>query len=605
MLLKIERRVILRVMRVTGVMTLMMKMMTLVTHVVYHGKKCRSSSHSGAASESSGGRAAGVESSESDDVDDVDVDVDNVEEDDANVEADDGPAANIQASHVRAGDEHVIESQIMLTAASNTTTGGSGDVRKKSNKDVKKVHFEAVKTRSSPCVRALQSQPAENVFVDLEEHPTATSPVVVPEVSVTGSWPPSQANATTDPSQTIVVDQLAAAATITTVVEEIAAATVIEEEAAVDMQVYQITPAEIAMHESERVQETTEQVAEGSVPPVDGVIVAKSEVGEEPTARELVVNDVVQDEVVDSNVQDEAHVVAQDEGDSVVDRVCGDFTPPSCSLRLDSIFVATPPEESRASAQATPVAPQAFVVLKCTMSKLMMMKYSCGGNNMNMKTQQQKEKPLQPKENMVRLLHKEDIATPRSLIRKVRVTRPSQYLLPPYSTLQPSEDDEAVYNEVIKHTTDSNSKIKDIRVIDIDGRWVMLGELANCVREIGQLLFPVLQKLGPGPDDGHWYVLSLNLKAKRFEVLDSLREEDSPSLLEHATRYMNAIKKAWLISYKDSHKQIQDYELVYIDVLKQENDIDCGFFTFMFLELSNQKKILLSRMTKYQHLEKS
>ena len=87
--------------------------------------------------------------------------------------------------------------------------------------------------------------------------------------------------------------------------------------------------------------------------------------------------------------------------------------------------------------------------------------------------------------------------------------------------------------------------------------------------------------MGPGLDDGHWYVLSLNLKAKRFEVLDSLREEDSPSLLEHATRYMNAIKKAWLISYKDSHKQIQDYELVYIDVLKQENGLvvySCLFF---------------------------
>ena len=82
-----------------------------------------------------------------------------------------------------------------------------------------------------------------------------------------------------------------------------------------------------------------------------------------------------------------------------------------------------------------------------------------------------------------------------------------------------------------------------------------------------------MQKLGRGPDDGHWYVLSLNLRAKRFEVLDSLRDQYSPSLLEHATRYMNAIKKAWLINYKDSHKQIEDYELVYIDVLKHENGL--------------------------------
>ncbi|KAE8799010.1 hypothetical protein D1007_25631 [Hordeum vulgare] len=552
--------------------------------VVYHGKKHCSSSCCGAACEASVSRVAGVESSESDDADDVDADIDNVEEDDANVKADDGAIANIQASPVSAGDEPVIESQIMFTAASYMTLGGSGggmcsqrgvtdtrtesatdssmkqcgaqlikalaykrrrknlklpssprpatpcdpappsemdvhaavkqivveelgigvaekgsgdvipasthkkqvtrsysghlrnksvllsrhqvslhQVRKKSNKVVKKVRFEVVKTRSSPRLRALQSQPAEIVFVDLEGQPTATSPVVVPEVSVTCSSPPSQADAAADPSQTISIGQLAAAATITVVVEEIAAATVIEEEATVDMQVEHITPSEIV----EPVEETTEQVVEGSVPPVAGVIATESEAGEQQTAP--VVNDVVQDEAVDANVQDEVHVAAQDEvqaeagdvqaedgGDFVMDRVPGDLTPPSFSLDPDSIFAGMPLEESRASAQ---------------------------------------------------------------------------------------------------------------------------------------LLFPTLQKLGMGPDDGHWYVLSLNLKVKRFEVLDSLREEDSPSLLEHATRYMNAIKKAWLISYKDSHKQIQDSQLVYIDVLKQENGIDFGFFTFMFLELWNGKMI--------------
>ena len=86
-------------------------------------------------------------------------------------------------------------------------------------------------------------------------------------------------------------------------------------------------------------------------------------------------------------------------------------------------------------------------------------------------------------------------------------------------------------------------------------------------------------------------MLSLNLRAKRFEVLDLLREQDSPSLLEHATRYMNAIKKAWLINYRDSHKQIQEYELVYIDVLKHDDglvvDYSLSFLTphYMFLSL--------------------
>uniref|UniRef100_N1R4Y5 Ubiquitin-like protease family profile domain-containing protein n=1 Tax=Aegilops tauschii TaxID=37682 RepID=N1R4Y5_AEGTA len=105
------------------------------------------------------------------------------------------------------------------------------------------------------------------------------------------------------------------------------------------------------------------------------------------------------------------------------------------------------------------------------------------------------------------------------------------------------------------------------------------------------LLFPTLQKLGPLPKDRHWYVLCLNLKAKRFEVIDSLWPQDSPSLITHATKLMNVIKKAWLIAYKDSSKQIQDYDLVYIDVFKQDNGTDCGFFAFKILEFWDGKNI--------------
>lgn len=47
---------------------------------------------------------------------------------------------------------------------------------------------------------------------------------------------------------------------------------------------------------------------------------------------------------------------------------------------------------------------------------------------------------------------------------------------------------EAIYAEVIKHTTDSvDSRIKHIRVIDIDGWWVTLEELANSVKEGGHV----------------------------------------------------------------------------------------------------------------------
>ena len=86
-------------------------------------------------------------------------------------------------------------------------------------------------------------------------------------------------------------------------------------------------------------------------------------------------------------------------------------------------------------------------------------------------------------------------------------------------------------------------------------------------------VFPVLQRLGTKKTDpSHWYVLSVNMRAKRFEVLDSLRGENDEEMIEQATSLMDAIKSAFLISYSSSKKDIQDYELVYIDVLKQKNE---------------------------------
>ena len=66
-------------------------------------------------------------------------------------------------------------------------------------------------------------------------------------------------------------------------------------------------------------------------------------------------------------------------------------------------------------------------------------------------------------------------------------------------------------------------------------------------------------------------MLSINMDAKRFEILDSLRDENDEEMIEHATRLVDAIKAMYLVNYKDSKKQIQDFELVYIPVPKQDN----------------------------------
>ncbi|KAM0895068.1 hypothetical protein ACQ4PT_024057 [Festuca glaucescens] len=109
------------------------------------------------------------------------------------------------------------------------------------------------------------------------------------------------------------------------------------------------------------------------------------------------------------------------------------------------------------------------------------------------------------------------------------------------------------------------------------------------------LSFPVLQTLGVPRKGkkpiGHWYVLSLNMGAKRFEILDSIRGEDDMDKIEHANKLVEAIKTMYKINYSDSYRQIDDFELMYIPVPKQKKGTDCGFFMLKFLELWNDSVV--------------
>lgn len=92
------------------------------------------------------------------------------------------------------------------------------------------------------------------------------------------------------------------------------------------------------------------------------------------------------------------------------------------------------------------------------------------------------------------------------------------------------------------------------------------------------LSFPVLQESSQGSKEGnHWYVLSLNFEAGRFEALDSLRGGDSESLKDHASTLMNHIKAVWEIYYSSSKVQIRDFNLKIINVPNQATIFDCGF----------------------------
>jgi hypothetical protein len=76
----------------------------------------------------------------------------------------------------------------------------------------------------------------------------------------------------------------------------------------------------------------------------------------------------------------------------------------------------------------------------------------------------------------------------------------------------------------------------------------------------------------------HWYCLSLNSEAGRFEALDSMRGEGNEVLIKHASLLVNSFKDLWKIHYNTSKVQIQDWELKIINVPIQDTMYVCSPF---------------------------
>jgi hypothetical protein len=107
-----------------------------------------------------------------------------------------------------------------------------------------------------------------------------------------------------------------------------------------------------------------------------------------------------------------------------------------------------------------------------------------------------------------------------------------------------------------------------------------------------QISFPVLEEVQKANKEGnHWYCLSMNFQAERFEALDSTRSQGDESLVSHATRLINNIKALWEIHYSTSKVQIKDWELKIIDVPIQAN-MYVIFFSLHFLLLFQDSLIV-------------
>jgi hypothetical protein len=76
-------------------------------------------------------------------------------------------------------------------------------------------------------------------------------------------------------------------------------------------------------------------------------------------------------------------------------------------------------------------------------------------------------------------------------------------------------------------------------------------------------------------------MLSVNMVAKRFEILDSLRGALNGEMIDHASKLVEAIKTVYHVNYSDSYRQIDDYELMYVPVPRQPTGL-VGFSSFPY-----------------------
>ena len=86
-----------------------------------------------------------------------------------------------------------------------------------------------------------------------------------------------------------------------------------------------------------------------------------------------------------------------------------------------------------------------------------------------------------------------------------------------------------------------------------------------------QIMFHVLQDLSSVKDlfIGHYYLINLNLKAERFEIMDSMRKDSDKSLDSDSSKIINSIKSIWATNYKQSNIKIQNFETIQIPIPKQ------------------------------------
>lgn len=87
-------------------------------------------------------------------------------------------------------------------------------------------------------------------------------------------------------------------------------------------------------------------------------------------------------------------------------------------------------------------------------------------------------------------------------------------------------------------------------------------------------MFPVLENIDKTkPITGnHYWIFNVNVRDRRFEVLDSWRTLEDKSLDDCARAMVASVRVLWEEHYAKSHISMDNFGLISIDVPKQTNE---------------------------------
>jgi hypothetical protein len=87
-------------------------------------------------------------------------------------------------------------------------------------------------------------------------------------------------------------------------------------------------------------------------------------------------------------------------------------------------------------------------------------------------------------------------------------------------------------------------------------------------------MFPVIENIDESKlvIGNHYWVFNVNIRDRRFEVLDSWRMLANKALDDCARCMVTSVRTLWEKHYPKSHIVMDDFKLFNIDVPKQNNE---------------------------------